>query len=151
MHLPASYLDWVQLKAQLTSQNKSLLYKTITDCDWPMLDTLQRNCGKMQTAASIKTKRGQCAWLCYVARHHSSPKVARCDQNMVAVVATKHLQMSLFSCRMRLCLTLSRCRHLGSAERNQGVIKSQLVLYIYVHACMYVHVCMYICIYIFSM
>ena len=49
----------------------------------------------------------------------------------MAVDARKHLQMFLFSHKTWLCLTSSRCRHLGLVERNQGVTKSQLVLYIY--------------------
>ena len=50
------------------------------------------------------------------------------QQNM-AVNACKRLQMFLFSHKMWLCLTSSRCRHLGLVECSQGVTKLQLVLY----------------------
>ena len=49
---------------------------------------------------------------------------------IMAVDGCKQLQMSLFSCKMWLCLTSSGCRQLGSVECNQGVSWSQLVLYL---------------------
>ena len=82
--------------------------------------------------SSIKSKRFQHTWLRYVAdiaAHHSRTRVVCCDQNM-AVNCSKHLQMSLFSCKMWLCLTLCRCRHWFGRTQPGGVTKSQLVLYV---------------------
>ena len=48
----------------------------------------------------------------------------------MAADASKHPQMSLFSCEMWLCLTASECKQVDSIEHNQGVAQLQLVLYL---------------------
>ena len=82
----------------------------------------------------IKTKHCQCAWLRYVVGHHRTSQQNKggplCPK--MAVDACKHLEMSLFSRKMWWCLTSSRCRPLGSVECNQGVTKTQFVLYLIV-------------------
>ena len=88
-----------------------------------VIETPQCKCGKMQSHSALKLNIASvhsCVMSQDIAAHRSRTRVIHCWSKM-AVHARKHLQMSLLSHEMWLCLTSSRCMHLCSLERKPGV------------------------------